>query len=958
MRSRYFGMPLVAVGAAAVAIGSACGHGGRQVTLNARVLAPEGVDDPYGTYGVQQVTVTVWQNGADVGHQSFAAGESWTLPKTDADLSSPVVIEVVGMDGAGKVVAAGRTHPVVPDTAGSRSFGIFFSPPAAASLPHQSIPQHATKAMPVVLDDGRLLVIGGETGGGTGLDTIQLYDPDEGSWRALVSLPSARESVDACNLGNGQVLIAGGEDTAGNTLTDVEILTVPAADATSGTAGTIASTTPLPFGWAGMQCARLPSGNVLFAGGSTAGPDPLPQVFDRSSSTPAWIPAAGGTAMSGAAVAKLPDGRAVIVGGTSAGVPSRRVDVAAETAGVLSISGADALIVPRAGVAAVAVPFPAPAGPEKVLVSGGSADVAATRQTAAIELLDVSGPLPVSSFAPDRDAIHREFRGIARLWDDQVLLAGGRFSGNPRSNAEIWDPRGGAGSIADASDLPTNESGRRTTISLQDGSAAITGSDIDGEVWIFQAPVESLTPATHVPLSITWSGGYNGAVAATSGAVSWRARFYDAESLVDERTFSSIAQQPLTIPSFEVPGSSVRVTLEALDAAGATVAWGSTVAAVDSTTQQAGALSIYVGRVGAFNLARSPLLRNHADPVFAAPLENGKVIVAGGTGTPTGLDSFDPVADLTSSWGITLTPARNQVHAVMYLNSNLLLVGGNNPNAGVPVANTSSYSLKTGTFTTLSAAPATLLLHTTTVLQDGKNVLAYGNTLAGSPAASIFRFTGSAWVTPIVAAPDKRSNHQSTLLTNGSVLITAGLTSNGAVTFTPTTLRYTFTGGVDAITALGTASDVKTLRRDHVAFAIPGGGAILCGGVSSVANNLRLDSCEQWNDIAATWTTLATKLSVQRDDICPMPISPTQMLLIGGGTGAGPSSNAVDLVDFTDTQNVTVTPAPPLAVARKDAVAAKLADGRIVVAAGRDNNVTTTTIEIWTPPTWVNPFGY
>jgi hypothetical protein len=63
-----------------------------------------------------------------------------------------------------------------------------------------------------LLEDGRVLVAGGEAPGGA-LDSTELFDPDSGEWTPGPSMPTARVHHAAVRLTDGDVLVAGGDDT-------------------------------------------------------------------------------------------------------------------------------------------------------------------------------------------------------------------------------------------------------------------------------------------------------------------------------------------------------------------------------------------------------------------------------------------------------------------------------------------------------------------------------------------------------------------------------------------------------------------------------------------------------------------------------------------------------------------------------------------------------------------------
>ena len=78
------------------------------------------------------------------------------------------------------------------------------------------------------MNDGRVLVTGGRgrSGAGGGYttppgDTAEIFDPETGDWTATAPLPSAREEHRAVLLEDGRVLVTGGEGLVSNPVSTV-----------------------------------------------------------------------------------------------------------------------------------------------------------------------------------------------------------------------------------------------------------------------------------------------------------------------------------------------------------------------------------------------------------------------------------------------------------------------------------------------------------------------------------------------------------------------------------------------------------------------------------------------------------------------------------------------------------------------------------------------------------------
>ena len=67
-----------------------------------------------------------------------------------------------------------------------------------------------------LLRDGRVLVVGGFSAGGAGVQaSAELYDPATGRWTVTASLRTPRRNHTATLLADGRVLVAGGFGMAG-----------------------------------------------------------------------------------------------------------------------------------------------------------------------------------------------------------------------------------------------------------------------------------------------------------------------------------------------------------------------------------------------------------------------------------------------------------------------------------------------------------------------------------------------------------------------------------------------------------------------------------------------------------------------------------------------------------------------------------------------------------------------
>ena len=74
-----------------------------------------------------------------------------------------------------------------------------------------------------VFGSGKVLVSGGNNGGGVFLSSAELYDPSTGNWSSTGVMSIARYWHAASVLGSGKVLVSGGNNGGGVLLNSAEL---------------------------------------------------------------------------------------------------------------------------------------------------------------------------------------------------------------------------------------------------------------------------------------------------------------------------------------------------------------------------------------------------------------------------------------------------------------------------------------------------------------------------------------------------------------------------------------------------------------------------------------------------------------------------------------------------------------------------------------------------------------
>jgi hypothetical protein len=112
----------------------------------------------------------------------------------------------------------------------------------------------------------------------------------------------------------------------------------------------------------------------------------------------------------------------------------------------------------------------------------------------------------------------------------------------------------------------------------------------------------------------------------------------------------------------------------------------------------------------------------------ATLLPNGKILVDGGVGVPTPLNSaelYDPATGAFTSTG-SLNTGRYGHSATLLQNGKVLLAGGCCDSSGRPLASAELFDAATGTFTPTGPMLDTLFNHTATLLPNGQVLIAGG----------------------------------------------------------------------------------------------------------------------------------------------------------------------------------------------------------------------------------------
>ncbi len=266
-------------------------------------------------------------------------------------------------------------------------------------------------------------------------------------------------------------------------------------------------------------------------------------------------------------------------------------------------------------------------------------------------------------------------------------------------------------------------------------------------------------------------------------------------------------------------------------------------------------------------------------------LSSGQVLVAGGKNSSSVLSSaelYDPGAGVWTTTG-SMAGAR-QFHTASGLASfgtcggingggpnNLVLVAGGRDQDGV-LTTAELYNPDTGTWSATADMSTGRLAHASTLLSNGKVLVAGGTTgkdrgaLASTvlydPATGIFSATGS--------ISDARSNYTLTLLPGGEVLATGGFGSNSnalasAALYDPATGKWSPTGSMNHP------------RYSHTATLLSNSNVLVAGGSGTGTGRL---SCELYDPASGTWSNTGS-LTAGRSSHTATLLSTGEVLIAG-----------------------------------------------------------------------------
>ena len=339
-----------------------------------------------------------------------------------------------------------------------------------------------------LLEDGRVLVAGGSTGGDLKdlsvrpeiLAGAELFDPASGSFSAVGSLVVPRYEHTATLLPDGTVLVVGGRTTAAG---DPPLASAERFDPRTGTS---AATGSLMMGRARHQAVALADGRVLIVGGGEhVDPSTLREAFgelydpvDGSFSLAGGLP----TSLAVHSATALADGRVLVVG-TAMGDMAAGSGPALTSGVVLAATPQQVSVAflfdPSTGrFARTGTPILPPGEPGHLLAGHAAARLDDGRVLlAGAEGTDVTpqlfDPATGEFTGTGRMIAQRSGHTATLLPDGRVLIAGGDGGSGALDYSELYDPA--AGTFSRTGPLLVARAAGHTATRLDDDSILVVG---------------------------------------------------------------------------------------------------------------------------------------------------------------------------------------------------------------------------------------------------------------------------------------------------------------------------------------------------------------------------------------------------------------------------------------------------------------------------------------------------
>ncbi|OGY17694.1 MAG: hypothetical protein A2786_05810, partial [Candidatus Chisholmbacteria bacterium RIFCSPHIGHO2_01_FULL_52_32] len=708
-----------------------------------------------------------------------------------------------------------------------------------------------------LLGNGKVLVAGGNPDGINVLSTAELYDPTTGTFASTGNLIGRRYDHIATLLPNGKVLVAGG--IAGSYISSAEVFDPAAA--------TFSSTGNLVGRRVNHTATLLGNGKVLVAGGSDGAALSTAELYD---------PATGTFASTGNLIGRrynqtttlLNNGNVLVAGGQDTGTTYlSSAELYDPATGTFTSTGN--LIGMRYGQTSTLL------GNGRVLVAGGYDD-------AYLSTAEVYDPA-TGTFTSTGKLIGRRYRQTSTLLGNGRVLVAGGTNGNSLSTAELYDPA--TGTFASTGKLIGRRNNQTATL-LPNGNILVAGGY--GGNYLSTAELYSIDQMVNSGVDLADQESPDAVVSGSSIFFAWAGRrgsgagggptsgdsdrgggsykIYGMKT--DNPTGGGLAQQwpNGSTEVFSSTGNLIGMrqfhTATLLNNGKLLVAAGGFAITYISTAE------VYDPATGTF-ASTGNLIGRRGDHT-ATLLPNGKVLVAGGydgTDRLSTAELYDTATGTFLSTG-NFIGLRNGHTATLLPNGRVLVAGG----YGTDYLSTAElYDPAAGTFSSTGNLIGRRYDHTATLLPNGKILAAGGSSTAALSTAEVYDPAAGTW-SATGNLIGRRYLNPATLLANGKVLVAGGFV--GGTTYLSTAELYD--PGAGTFTSTG---NLIWTRREYTASLLATGKVLVAGGRESATTFL--STTELYDPSAGTWSSTGNLIGIRYDHSATL--LPNGRVLAAGG---------------------------------------------------------------------------
>ena len=324
----------------------------------------------------------------------------------------------------------------------------------------------------------------------------------------------------------------------------------------------------------------------------------------------------------------------------------------------------------------------------------------------------------------------------------------------------------------------------------------------------------------------------------------------------------------------------------------------------------------------------------------ATLLPSGKVLLAAGSHNSTFLNSsemFNPSTNSFSPLSSTLLQARKSHTATLLQDASRVLIAGGKTETTDSVQ-ADIFDMSTQTFRHIADMTFGRSLFTASLLPDGSVLMAAGRHGATPTKRSDIFDSASETFSVTGDMNLQRKRHRANLLANGTVFVSGGAPGSNGTTIpdsgTPTCEIYNPATGIFTYTS----EEMNVGRTEHEATVLANGKVLVTGGITSENN------ADLYDPNSDTFSQVGSLTDERVRHVAILLTNPAwgalmnKVLIIGGaaiGNSAfGGLEQALSSVEIYDPATGQFSFFGNMTIARQNHTATQLQDGRIMIAGG------------------------